>query len=185
MSSPTLDDPYAATPAMTPNDIFVQMPESTCAAILADMFENEKPLYKNLIENLAKQRKLRPVFIERKPRVERFAWMKEALGRRQNEAVAANLLQIWLVSRHAAMLCDFLDCLGIKHDDNGTVEEMPSEPEKPALEAAVATLLGKYDPAIVTVYLHAFQALDEKGWPVLDEVIAADPRLQLGAAAAA
>src|SRR5208282_2766402 len=118
---------------MSPNDVFVQMPESTCTAMLGELFENEKPLYKNLIENLAKQRKLRPVFIERKPRVERFAWIKEALGRRQNEDLAANLLQIWLVSRHSAMLCDFLDGLGIKHDDNGTVDQIPSQPGKPAL----------------------------------------------------
>jgi hypothetical protein len=142
------------------------MPESTCSLILA-------------------QRKLRSIFVERKPRAERFAWIKEALGRRQNEPFAANLLQIWLVSRHSAMLCDFLDSLGIKHDDNGTVEQIPSQPEKPAIEAAVGGLLEKYDPALVTVYLHAFQALDETGWPLLDEVIAADSRLQLGTPAAA
>ncbi len=170
---------------MTPNEIFIQMPESTCTMMLGEMFENEKPLYKNLIENLAKQRKLRPVYIERKPRVERFAWIKEALGRKQNEPVAANLLQIWLVSRHAKMLCDFLDRLGIKHDDNGTVEDMPPQPEKPALEAAVAGLLEKYDPAIVAVYLNAFQALDQTGWPLLNEIIGADARLQFEAASAA
>jgi len=170
---------------MSPNDIFIQMPESTCAAILGAMFENEKPLYKNLVDNLATQRKLRPVFIERKPRAERFAWIKEALGRHQNEPLAANLLQIWLVSRHSAMLCDFLDSLGIKHDSNGTVEQIPPQPEKPALEAAVAALLGKYDPPIVAVYLHAFQALDETGWPLLEEIIAAEPRLCLAAPAPA
>jgi hypothetical protein len=168
---------------MSPNDIFALMPESSCTIILGEMFENEKQLYKNLIENLAKQRKLRHIFIERKPRVERFAWIKEALGRRQNESFAANLLQIWLVSRHSAMLCDFLDSLGIKHDDNGTVENMPAQPEKPALEAAVNGLLEKYEPAIVAVYLNAFQALDETGWPLLDEIIGVDMRLQLGAGA--
>jgi hypothetical protein len=125
------------------------------------------------------------VFVERKPRVERFAWIKDALGRKQNEPVAANLLQIWLVSRHPKMLCDFLDSLGIEHDDNGTVDHMPPQPEKPALEAAAAVLLEKYESAIVAVYLHAFQALDETGWPLLNEVIAADPRLQLGAPAPA
>ena len=166
---------------MSPNDIFVQMPGSTSAAMLADLFENEKALYKNLIENLAKQRKLRPVFIERKPRTERFAWIKEALGRRQNEPVAANLLQIWLVSRHSSMLCDFLDSLGIKHDDNGTVDQIPPQPERAPLDAAVSALLEKYDPSIVTVYLHAFQALDETGWPLLDDIIAGDPRLRLTA----
>jgi hypothetical protein len=168
---------------MSPNDIFVQMPESTSTAMLTEILDNEKPLYKNLIENLANQRKLRPIFIERKPRAERFAWIKDALGRRQNEPVAANLLQIWLVSRHSAMLCDFLDSLGIRHDDNGTVDQIPPQPEKAAIEAAVSALLEKYDGSVVAVYLNAFQALDETGWPLLDEIIVADPRLQLCAPA--
>jgi hypothetical protein len=157
------------------------MPESTFSLMLADIFENEKPLYKNLIENLAKQRKLRPIFVERKPRAERFAWIKDALGRKQNEPVAANLLQIWLVQRHSQMLCDFLDSLGIKHDDNGTVDQIPPQPERAALDAAVSALLEKHEPSIVAVYLHAFQALDETGWPLLNEIIAADSRLHLGA----
>jgi hypothetical protein len=170
---------------MTPNEIFLKMPEASCAIVLGEMFENEKALYKNLIENLAKQRKLRGVFIERKPRNERFAWIKDALGRKQNDAFAANLLQIWLVSRHPKMLCDFLDSLGIKHDENGTVEDMPAQPEKSALEAAVAVLLEKYDQAVVAVYLNAFQALDDTGWPLLEEIIAADARLRFGEPAAA
>jgi hypothetical protein len=165
------------------------MQESTCSTMLSEIFENEKPLYKNLIENLARQRKLRPVFIERKPRVERFAWIKDALTRRQNEPIAANLLQIWagiwLVSRHPAMLCEFLDSLGIKHESNGTVDQIPAQPDKPALEAAVNALLEKFDPSIVAVYLHAFQALDETGWPYLNEIIAGNPRLHLAPPATA
>jgi len=170
---------------MTPNDIFIQMPATTCSTLLADIFEHDKPLYKSLIDNLATQRKLRPVFIERKPRPERFAWIRDALTRRQNEPAAANLLQIWLVSRHPAMLCDFLDALGINHDDNGTVNQIPPQPEKPAIEKAVTLLLEKYDPAIVALYLHAFQALGETAWPLLNDIIAADPRLQFAPAAPA
>ena len=169
---------------MSPNEVFVQMPESTFSSMLADLFENDKSLYKSVVENLAQQRKLRPIFVERKPRVERFAWLKEALGRKQSEPVAANLLQLWLVRRHAPMLCDFLDSLGIKHEDNGTVDQIPAQPENAALDAAVRALVEKYDPAIVAVYLHAFQALDETGWPLLNDIIAADPRLQFSAPAA-
>jgi hypothetical protein len=167
---------------MTPNEIFAQMPPSTAAALLTHIFEEQKPLYKNLIETLAKQRKLRPVFIERKPRAERHAWIKEALGRKINEGVAAHLLQIWLVGEHAPLLCDFLDALGIKHDENGTVDELPPPPTREQLEPAINSVLEKHDRDVVRVYLHAFQALDEAGWPVLDEILQTDGRLQLGKA---
>jgi hypothetical protein len=162
-----------------PHEIFARMPGETAQQLFGFVFEKEKPLYKATIESLAKQRKLRPVFVERKPREERQAWLKEALGRRASEGVAAHLLQIWLIGAHKGLLCDFLDALGIAHDENGTIENLPEAPAHGKLQAAVDTLLSKHDRGVVTVYLHAFQALDDEGWPTLEAVLAEDERLRL------
>jgi len=170
---------------MNAHEIFLHMPANTAALLFTELIEKEKPLYKATIETLAKQRKLRPVFIERKPRNERHAWMQDALGRRVNDAVAAHLLQIWLVATKTQLLCDFLDGLGIPHDENGTIEDMPPAPEKEKLAPVVESLLAKHDPAVVAVYLQAFQALDENGWPSLAELLESDPRLHLGPVPAA
>jgi len=129
---------------------------------------------------VAKQRKLRPVFIERKPRNERYAWLQEALGRKASDAIAAHILQIWLVGQHSKLLCDFLDGLGIKHDENGTIEQLPAEPPREALEKTINDLLQKHDPETVAVYLHAFQAMDDTGWTTLDEILQSDERLKPG-----
>jgi hypothetical protein len=162
-----------------PHEIFAQMPASTAHEMFAFVFENEKPLYRATIESLATQRKLRPVFVERKPRHERFAWMQDALSRKISETVAAHLLQIWLVRAHSKLLCAFLDGLGIKHDENGTIEQLPAAPKKAELVKVIDSLLESHDRAVVAVYLHAFQALDDKGWSTLDELLAEDPRLKL------
>ena len=167
------------------HDIIQQASPALVSNIFSYLFENEKPLYKATIDAVAKQRKLRPVFIERKPRNERFTWLHEALGRKASEAISAHLLQIWLVGQHKALLCDFLDALGIKHDENGTVEQLPPQPDKEPLEKAVSTILEKHDPEIVAVYLHAFQALNDTGWTNLDEILEKDERLQIGKVAAA
>ena len=148
---------------LRPHEIFACMPAATAHELFSFVFEKEKPLYRATIESLATQRKLRPVFVERKPRNERFTWMQEALARKASETVAAHLLQIWLVGAHGKLLCEFLDGLGIKHDENGTIEELPAAPKKEALRKVIDTLLASHDQAIVAVYLHAFQALDEKG----------------------
>ena len=167
---------------MATHEIFSQMTPATASQIFGFLFEKEKPLYKATLDTLAKKRNLRPVFVERKPRVERFAWLKDSLSRATNEGVAAHLLQVWLVGTQTGMLCDFLDGLGIAHDENGTVEQLPGAPEKALLSTAVETLLGKYDPAVVAVYLHTFQALHEEGgWPTLGELLDSDARLKLGA----
>jgi hypothetical protein len=168
-----------------PHEIFALMPADAAAGLLGFVLEREKPLYKATIDTLAKQRKLRPVFVERKPRVERQAWLKEALGRKVNEGVAAHLLQIWLIGAHKDVLCDFLDALGVKHDENGTIDNLPEAPSKEALLPAIDILLSKHERSIVAIYLHAFQALDEKGWPTLEEILHEDERLKLDPSAAA
>src|SRR5215217_5370348 len=156
---------------LTPNEILSHMPAESAQQLFAYLMEKDKPLYKATIDSLAQQRKLRPVFVERKPRNERHVWMKEALGRKQNEGVAAHLLQIWLIGAHKELLCDFLDALGIAHDENGTIENLPDAPPREKLQAAVDTLLTKHDRGVVAVYLHAFQALDENGWPTLEAAL--------------
>ena len=161
------------------HEIFARMSPTVGESLFSFLHENERPLYKTTIDTLAAQRKLRAVFVERKPRAERHAWLKEVLGKKINEAVAAHLLQIWLVGAQSKLLCDFLDALGIAHDANGTIENLPPEPSKEDLAKAVDTLLAAHDPAVVTVYLHAFQALDEKGWPGLAALLEEDPRLKI------
>ena len=63
--------------------------------------------------------------MERKPPNERFAWLQNALGRKISDTLAAHLLQAWLLGAQKPMLCDFLDAVGIKRDDDGTVENLP------------------------------------------------------------
>jgi len=165
---------------LTSHEIFARMPSAVGAQLFAYVQENEAALYQATIHTLAKQRKLRIVFIERKPRAERYAWLQGAIGKAQNESVAMHLLQIWLVGAQTKLLCDFLDALGISHDEQGTIDTLPSAPPKADLAKAVDTLCAKHDPGVVTVYLHTFQAMDEPGWSTLQELLAEDARLQLG-----
>ena len=104
---------------MTAHEIFSRITSSQSSGILTWIHDQEKPVYKATLETLAKQRHLRPVFLERKPRPERNAWMIEALGRKANNDVAAQVLQIWLIGAHSKLLCDFLDLLDIPHEANG------------------------------------------------------------------
>ena len=163
----------------TPHEIFAQMPPAVADQLFTFLLENERPLYQTTLDTLAKQRKLRTIFVERKPRAERHAWLRDVLGRAVNEAIGAHLLQIWLVGAHAKLLCDFLDGLGIAHDANGTIEALPPAPAKADLVKAIDPLFAQHDPAVVAVYLHAFQALDDQGWPSLAELLAEDPQLKL------
>jgi hypothetical protein len=164
---------------LKPHEIFAKMPAPTAQGIFAFLHEHQKPLYKATVETLAKARKLRPVFIEKKPRAEQHAWLVEQLCKRINEETAAHVLQIWLVGAHKRLLCEFLDGFGIAHDENGTVEVLPDAPPTTEIVRVVDSLRARYDSTLLAVYLNTFQSLDSEGWPTLASVIQEDRTLQL------
>jgi hypothetical protein len=164
---------------LQPNEIIARLTPELTKDLFAHLHGEEKQLYKATIDTLAKQRRFRSVFIEKKPPVERHAWMKEALGRPQNSAVAAHLLQIWFVGGHKDVLCDFLDALKIEHDENGTLEKLPPAPPKAELTAAIDEISKKHSIGLVAAYLNTFQALDDSGgWSTLEELLTEDERLK-------
>jgi hypothetical protein len=162
------------------HEIFSRLSPQLTNEIFAHLIEHEKPVYKAMIQNIATRRKLRPVFIERKPKTERHIWLRQALSMRGADDIATQLLQIWLLGAHRQMICDFLDSLGIKHDGKGVVDSLPAEPAREALTDTITKLLEGRSAEVVAVYLHAFQAMDETGWSTLDEVLANDARVALG-----
>lgn len=167
---------------MRSHELFRSMSQPTAAQVFTFLHETEKPIYKAAIQGLANQRNLRPVFVERKPRDERHAWMKAALARPVSDTLATHLLQAWLLGANKSMLCDFLDALGIEHEEDGTVEVIPPCPAKEKLQGAIDQLLGKYQPEAVAIYLHAFRDMDSSvQWPALNEILVEDPRLQFEA----
>lgn len=167
---------------MKAHELFRDMSAPLATEVFAFLHEHEKPVYKAAIQGLANQRNLRAVFVERKPRDERHAWMKAALSRPVSDTLATHLVQAWLLGANKQMLCDFLDALQIAHEEDGTVEIIPPSPPKEKLQAAVDQLLTKYNPQAVAVYLHAFRDMDSSvQWPPLNEILTEDPRLQLTA----
>ena len=149
------------------------------AEILEYTHANEKELYRGAITIVAETRKVRPVFLERQPRVERYAAMRAVLSRPVATMAADNLIRNWLLKKHKTLLIDFLDALGIKHEQ-GVVEKVPETMDDAKVKQAVDALLAKYPHEVVALYLHAFNGMDDAHWANLDEMLYTDPRLHLG-----
>ena len=150
--------------------------------ILSFIFESDKPAYKATLAAVAEAKRVRPVFLERQPRAERHTSMLSALTKPHLDPAAAAFIRAWLVKKHAAMLVDFLNALGIPHE-NGVVEDLPGTMDDAKLKPAIEILLGKYPHEIVAVYLNAFNDMNAANWPNLRTELETDARLQLGARA--
>jgi hypothetical protein len=165
---------------LTSHELFGFMSPALANDILAFTFESDKPTYRAILNGVAEARKVRPVFLERQPRTQRHALVIATLARPNLEPVASNLIRTWLVKKERTMLVDFLTALAIPHNE-GVVDDLPKTVEDEKLKSAIETLLAKYRPEAVAVYLNAFNDMNEAHWANLKTVLEGDPRLQLGA----
>jgi len=165
---------------LTAHEIFGFMSPALALEIVENIHTTEKGIYRAAVAAVAEARKVRPVFLERKPRAERNKDMVASICKPNLEALAVNLLQAWLLKCQTAMLTDYLDALGIKHD-KGMVDDLPESVTDEKLNAAIDTLLAKHQPEKVAVYLRAFNDLNQAKWPNLTALLDKDARLQLGA----
>ena len=164
---------------LTSHELLGFMSPALALDILTYAYETDKPLYRATLGAVAEARKLRPVFLERQPRPQRHAAMLATLARPALDMVAANLIRTWLLKKHKQMLTDFLDALGIAHQE-GVVEDLPPTMDDAKVRAAGDALLAKHPPEAVAVYLNAFNEMNEVEWPSLKTMLESDPRLQLG-----
>jgi hypothetical protein len=169
--------------AMKACELFQSLSPTLGTEIIRYLRSEHKDVYRATVATLAQQRKLRPQFVQKKTGEQQIAWILETLKLRSSEAVGEQLLQVWLMKAQSPMLIQFLEALEIPHDGNGGVDgEIPSDFEAARVEAAVSGLLEKFPAESVAVYLHIFQLQQPGGWPAIESVLAAEPRLALGAA---
>ena len=159
--------------------IFQQADEETISNILDWMRNQERAIYRAAVRELGALKKLRPEFIQRKPLQEQFSFIKQRRSWKPSNYICDHLLPVWLLRKIQDMLIKFLNTLGIPHDGNGIVNELPETLDKEKLAKAVDELFEKYPAGVASVYLQMFQLQTEDGWEELAEVLANDPRVTI------
>src|SRR5262245_50377221 len=138
---------------MTSNELFNAMPPALAAEIIEFNHGNEKKLYRAALEAVAQSRKVRAVFLERQRRDDRCAASDASIIRTAIHQADDSLYPNWLLKKHTALLTDFLEVLGIQHE-NGVVESLPKTVADDQLKAGVESLLAKHTREAVAIYLH-------------------------------
>jgi len=169
---------------MRSQEIFQAIRPELASQILEALRDHDRDAHRAALAQLAALRKLRPVFIQRKPRADQSAWMTKTLRLRQAESIGEHILQIWLMASKKDMLSAFLDALEIEHEDGAVEGDLPESFEPAKLSSAIDSLLQAHPADEVTIYLHLFQDQKAGGWPDLAEILSTDTRLTLSPAAA-
>lgn len=162
--------------------IFQQIPEARSRDIFHYLRTEQKEVFRSAVAALASQRKLRPVFIQRRPPEQQYAWLQKTCQLKGSEDTDGHILQIWLLKAHQPMLVSFLDGLKIEHDGEGAAEDLPDTLDAKKLKKTVNALIDEYDGVTVAIYLQTFQLQKPGGWPEIAALIESDDRLSFGKA---
>jgi len=142
---------------------------------------NDRNVYKSAVATLATNRKLRPVFIQKKTLPEQYAWILKTLKLNACDTIGEHLLQAYLMSAQQSLLAMFCDGLGIPHDGKGSVVgDLPKKLDAERLANTINKLVDIFDPKMLTLYLHCFNLQVPGGWPDLTAKLESDERLKLG-----
>jgi hypothetical protein len=147
--------------------------------ILTHLHTNHRPAYLMVMNTLATQRRLRPIFLQKKTKQQQFVWLTEQLRIKPNNEVAEQVVQLWLLKGQQKMLGTFLDAVGIEHKE-GEVDTLPETISEAKGKAGIDALLAEFSADRAALYLHMFQMQSPNGFDGLAKAIAAEPKLQLG-----
>jgi hypothetical protein len=165
---------------MKSHEIYATIDPSLVTGMLDWFRANDRNIYRTAVNSLTSNRKLRPVFVEKKPLADQYAWILKTLQLRSSDSIGEQLMQAYLMAGQQPMLAAFCNGLGIPHDGKGVVTgELPAQLDADQLSTTIDTLIESHDPKLVTLYLLCFNMQTPNGWPALTEKLATDPRLTL------
>lgn len=145
--------------------------------ILVDTAEDNREVYDATLASVAKLRNMRPLFLKRQPKPKRHELMMQSLKRPAFNETAGQLLRGWLLKHQVGMLKEFLDALGIEHED-GMVDDLPETVTDEALGKGIEALLANHEAEVVILYLHAFHSMNDHFWANLEAALENDSHLQ-------
>lgn len=152
--------------------IFAAMSPEQSETLLREIAEKSPGSFTQAVYAAAAAFKSRPQFLAKQPFAKRASMVRRALARVSTNPVAEELLAIYFLECKQDMLAEWLDALGIEHEEGSLKEDTPAEPPIAKLQEVVKSFRGDGEDFDRELLLKAFAAQDAIDWPALDELIA-------------
>ncbi len=148
--------------------IFAGMEPERCEAFFRLIAEESPGAFTQAVYAAAAAFKSRPKAVVKLPFDKRASMVRRALARVSSNVVAEEMLAIYFLECKQDMLTEWLDALGIEHEEGSLKENNPAEPPKDKLEGVIKDFCAKDDDPDRALLLKAFGAQDAIDWPLLD-----------------
>lgn len=155
--------------------VFARMTPERTEALLEGLREGAPVIYTQALAAASAWLRARPKFVLKQSAEKRAKLVRQALARVSTSLVAEEVLAAYFLQVKKPLLVEWLDAIGLEHEEGGLKADAPPEPARDVLEKAIASFRKADDHADRELLLEAFAAQSAIDWPTLEALIEASP----------
>lgn len=159
---------------MRAHQVFASMSPERAAALLEALSRQTPAVFAEALAVAGGMLKARPVYLRRLPFERRAEAVRKALSRVAANDLAEEVLATYFLECRRPLLEQWLDALGLAHEQGVLDDDAPAAPPKNELEQALKRFraAGGDDGDDRELLLRAFAAQRAIDWPELDALLA-------------
>jgi len=152
--------------------VFATMPPERAREVLKAISEASPAVFAQAVALASAALRARPVFLMRQPFEKRADAVRRTLARVAASDVAEELLAVYFLQCRKPLLLEWLDLVGLEHEEGTLKSETPPSPPADLLAKAVQRFRKPQDGADRELLLEAFAAQTAIDWPDLERLLA-------------
>lgn len=158
---------------MRAHQIIAEMSQERFEELLGKLNEESPDVIQGTTMAAAQVLKFRPKFLMKQPPAKRMKSVRQAISRVTANHLAEELLAVYFLKIRLALLTEWLDLMGLEHEEGILTQEETPCPDAGELETKVGQFLAAGDEEDRLLLLRVFSAQAAIDWPALDEILAA------------
>lgn len=156
---------------MRAHDVFAGMSPEEAMAFFTRLADAAPGMFAQSIHTAAMAMNSRPRFLMKQPMEKKVAAVHRSLSRIPAEAVAEETLAVYFLECRKDLLIEWLDQIGLEHEDGVLGESVPNPPLPDELATKVRRYRNGGDDPDREILLRAFAAQAAINWPALDALL--------------
>ncbi len=160
---------------MRPHQIIAAMSPERFERLLGRLNDENPEVIRGTTIAAAQVLKFRPKFLLKQPPAKRMKSIQQAVSRVTANHLAEELLAVYLLKCQLALLTEWLDLMGLEHEEGILTQEVVPCPDTAELEKKVAQYRAASDDEDRELLLQVFSGQAAIEWPALDELLTTRP----------
>jgi len=159
---------------MRPHQIIAAMSQEQFEQLLQKLNEENPEVIHGTTVAAAQVLKFRPKFLLKQPPAKRMKSIRQAVSRSTANHLAEEILAVYFLKCQLGLLTEWLDLMGLEHDEGILTQEEVPCPDATELASKVKQFRSADDDGDRELLLQVFSGQAAIEWPALDELLAAE-----------